>query len=92
MVCSALIVLVVAASVFLVIMGVYPVEVSQVRWRGIMIGVAEAMLELGVFLTYLGGLFLFPKPLAYTFACVLIPQPILFFFLRETTVACTARP
>ncbi|KAK8375528.1 hypothetical protein O3P69_008388 [Scylla paramamosain] len=74
----------VVASVNLVVMVVYPAEVSQVQWRGIMIGVSEAMLMLGAFLTYLGGLILLPNLLAYTFAAVLVPQLILFFFLRES--------
>ncbi|KAG0714972.1 Facilitated trehalose transporter Tret1 [Chionoecetes opilio] len=72
------------ASVYMVVMNVYPMEVSEVRWRGIMIGVAEAMLMLGAFFTYLGGLVLFPAPLAYTFAAVLVLQLILFCFLRES--------
>lgn len=72
------------ASVYMVVITVYPVEVSQVRWRGIMMGVSEAMVMLGAFLTYLGGLILLPAPLAYVFAIILVPQLILFFFLRES--------
>lgn len=74
----------IAASVNMVVIVVYPAEVSEVQWRGIMIGVNEAMLMLGAFLTYLGGLFLRPSLLAYTFAVVLLPQLILFFYLRES--------
>ncbi|XP_045112901.1 facilitated trehalose transporter Tret1-2 homolog isoform X3 [Portunus trituberculatus] len=72
------------ASVYMVVITVYPVEVSQVRWRGIMMGVAEAMVMLGAFVTYLGGLILLPSPLAFSFVAILVPQLMLFFFLRES--------
>lgn len=72
------------ASVYMVVITVYPVEVSQVRWRGIMMGVTEAMVMLGAFITYLGGLVLLPTPLAYAFVAAHAPQLILFFFLRES--------
>lgn len=68
----------------MVVITVYPVEVSQVRWRGIMMGVAEAMVMLGAFVTYLCGLVLLPVALAYVFAGILVPQLVLFFFLRES--------
>ncbi|KAG0714971.1 Facilitated trehalose transporter Tret1 [Chionoecetes opilio] len=74
----------IVASVYMVVITVYPVEVSEVRWRGIMMGLTEAMLMLGALLTYLGGLVLLPASLAYTFAAVLVPQLIFFFFLRES--------
>ncbi|XP_071531290.1 facilitated trehalose transporter Tret1-2 homolog [Panulirus ornatus] len=72
------------ASVYMVVITVYPVEVSIVRWRGIMMGVTEAMVMLGAFLTYLGGLVLSPSTLAYTIAALLLPQLISFFFLWES--------
>lgn len=68
----------------MVVITVYPVEVSQVRWRGIMMGVSEAMVMLGAFLTYLGGLILLPVPLAYVFTAILVPQLVFIFFLRES--------
>lgn len=74
----------VSASVYMVVITVYPVEVSIVRWRGIMMGVAEAMVMLGAFLTYLGGLVLLPSALAYTMAAILVPQLICFFFMWES--------
>ena len=83
-VCRGFTLLPVADSVYLVGLTVYSAEISEVRWRGIMITIADAMVMLGVFLTYLGGLVLFPKPLAYTLAGVLVPQLILIFFLRES--------
>ncbi|MPC32207.1 Facilitated trehalose transporter Tret1 [Portunus trituberculatus] len=74
----------IVASVNMVVIVVYPAEVSQVQWRGIMIGVIEAMIMLGALLTYLGGLILSPSLLAFTFAAFLVPPLVLFFFLRES--------
>ncbi|KAK3866731.1 hypothetical protein Pcinc_027767 [Petrolisthes cinctipes] len=72
------------ASLFMVVITVYPAEVSSVRWRGIMMGVSEAMVMLGAFLTYLGGLVLQPENLAYVFAGSLVLHLLCFTVVRET--------
>ncbi|XP_042227511.1 facilitated trehalose transporter Tret1-like isoform X3 [Homarus americanus] len=77
------------ASMFMVAITVYPVEVSAVRWRGIMVGVSEAMVMLGAFFTYLAGLVLFPSTLAYTFVGVTVPQVFCFYFMRESPLWLT---
>lgn len=68
----------------MVVMTVYPVEVSSVRWRGIMMGVSEAMVMLGAFCTYLGGLVFQPATLAYVFAGFLVLLLFCYTALRET--------
>lgn len=71
------------AAVYMVVITVYPAEVSVPRWRGMTMCVSEAMVMLGVFITYLAGLVLQPSPLAYMIAASLVPQAVCFYFLRE---------
>ncbi|XP_042885795.1 facilitated trehalose transporter Tret1-2 homolog isoform X2 [Penaeus japonicus] len=73
----------VVAALYMVVITVYPAEVSVPRWRGMTMCVSEAMVMLGVFLTYLAGLVLQPSPLAYMIAASLVPQAVCFYFLRE---------
>lgn len=69
----------------MVVITVYPAEVAAVRWRGIMMGVSEAMVMLGLFVTYVLGLLIhLPSHLAYVILGLLVPQLIAFYFLRET--------
>lgn len=72
------------ASVYMVVITVYPSEVSVVRWRGIMAGISEAMVMLGAFLTYLAGLIMQPSHVAITLTVALIPQLVCYYFLRDS--------
>lgn len=72
------------ASVYMVIITVYPAEVSISCWRGVMTGISEAMVMLGAFLTYLAGISLQPSAIGILFILSLIPMLVAYYFLRDS--------